>query len=212
MTDRPILFSGPMVRAILSGTKTQTRRVVKPQPADYQALRPEPRDGCRWVFIAHSDRPTYAFATGDALCPYGQPGSRLWVREAWRAFAALNKTPPRSIPKDAPIWYEAQDEVPFHPTAYGKLRPGMFMPRWASRITLEITGVRVERLQDISSADAIAEGIESSAGEWRDYLNPKGDCLTPRNSFRTLWQSINGPDSWAANPWVWVVEFKRLEA
>jgi hypothetical protein len=209
MTDRPILFSGPMVRAILSGTKTQTRRVVKPQPADYQALRPEPRDGCRWVFIAHSDRPTYAFATGDALCPYGQPGSRLWVREAWRAFAALNKTPPRSIPKDAPIWYEAQDEVPFHPTAYGKLRPGMFMPRWASRITLEITGVRVERLQDISDADAKAEGAEPRQPVTAGGIYIPGQY---RLGFRDLWVSINGPCSWDANPWVWVVEFKRLEA
>lgn len=193
--ERPIMFSAPMVRAILAGTKTQTRRVLK-QVQIRSAGMPEPE----WRSV-------------HTLCPYGQPGDRLWVRESWRAFAAFNRTPPRDITA-GPVWHEARDDVAFHPTAYGTLRPSIHMPRWASRITLEVTGVRVERLQDISEADAIAEGIEHAAvpGWWRLYgRDTSGDMdRSPRVSYHSLWESINGPGSWDANPWVWVVEFKRV--
>jgi len=190
MSEKPILFSAPMVRAILSGTKTQTRRVVKPR---------KDRDlGCDLAACELAGEVN----GGEYRNASYTPGDRLWVREAWRVFAAFNKKPPRDITRNELVWYEAQDEVPFHPTAFGRLRPSMFMPRWASRITLEVTGVRVERLQAISASDAISEGIPRGGPE-----NPDG---IEQREYRALWEQINGPGSWDANPWVWVVEFRRL--
>jgi len=187
MIERPILFSAPMVRALLSGTKTQTRRVVKNPPS---------------IWTIHSIQ--------EQRCPYGQAGDRLWVRETWAKWGRDDQCGEGPSQTHEPI-YRADS----YPWDWGdKWRPSIYMPRWASRITLEIIAVRVERLQDISSADAIAEGIEpcASGGEWRNYLDsaPNRDALTPRVSYRSLWESINGPGSWAANPWVWVVEFKRM--
>jgi len=167
MKERPILFSGPMVRAILEGRKTQTRRIVKPQP-----LR---------------DRGVMAFNDGEhpqMRCPYGKPGDRLWVRETW-------------CPDVEPYTfrYKADGDEPLE-----RWRPSIHIPRWASRITLEVVSVRVERLQNISEDDALAEGIT---------LVERG--TSPVDQFNKLWESINGPGSWEANPWVWVVEFKRIE-
>jgi hypothetical protein len=194
MKERPILFSAPMVRAILDGSKTQTRRAAKPQP----------------LWIAE---PSIPFKTPDAdpkgiiHCPHGQPGDQLWVREAWRTVTEADSLPPRDLTAAHRIWFEA--DAPHQP-GFGKLRPSMFMPRWASRITLEITGVRVERLQDISEADAQAEGVTPTP--WPDDSSRHIDWpLGPfRNSFYLLWESINGPGSWEANPWVWVIEFKQI--
>jgi hypothetical protein len=183
--ERPILFSGPMVRAILAGRKTQTRRIVKNQ--EWYNLKGDYGDRLRGV-----DR-----------CPYGHPGERLWVRETW--FCATGE------PGPALCHYQADGD---RPEFKGLWKPSIHMFRWASRITLEITGVRVERLQDISEADAIAEGIAKHSDQWIDY--PAGKSAAgwsdPRKSFTSLWQSINGGDSWNANPWVWVVEFRKLEA
>lgn len=135
-------------------------------------------------------------------------GDRLWVREAWRAPREFDAVAPRDIPPGTDVWYEAQDNVPFHPSDFGKLRPSMFMPRWASRITLEVTGVRVERLQDISEADAVAEGCECDSDGWRDYQMPETQCCgTAIESFRSLWNSLHGPDAWDANPWVVALTF-----
>ncbi len=231
MKARPMLMSAPMVRAILAGTKTQTRRVVKPQPQRV--------DGG----VPFGDAPAWAHAEpGCAVmrCPYGKPGDRLWVRETWGYFDPdcsgyeeeiedRGKGPglhcaPEMMQEGHPLrdfWrrrvaYAATWEEPKFgngPDKPSRWRPSIHMPRWASRITLEVTGVRVERLQDISVADAIAEGIERS-GEcnWRDYLDhPSNDFANARRSYRSLWEQINGPDSWESNPWVWVVEFKRLE-
>ena len=125
-------------------------------------------------------------------------GDHLWVRESWRAPREFDAVAPRDIPPGTDVWYEAQDKVPFHPSNFGKLRPSIFMPRSLSRITLEVTGVRVERLQDISEADARAEGTPFPFGGWV-------------GGYQKLWESINGPGSWEANPWVWVVEFKRVQ-
>ena len=173
-TERQILFSAPMVRAILNGTKTQTRRIVKHSPDD----------DCPYLENKIATR-----------CPYGQPGDRLWVREAWRTVAEADAIPPRDLREAQRIWYDA--ETPHQPGA-GKCRPSLFMPRWASRITLKITGTRLERLNDISEADAIAEGVLTTPGQ-----------DTPRTAFRALWESINGMGSWEINPWLWVVEFRR---
>ena len=200
MKERPILFSAPMVRAILDGRKTVTRRIVKARDLEWmdvhQGLR-EPDNAER--------------------CPYGQPGGdRLYVRETWAAPHAYDHLPPRLIPQDARIHYAATED------RGGLLwRPSIHMPRWASRITLEVTGVLVERLQDISEKDAQAEGIERTEDFfgcpcWRVYGEPDGaDVVAPDDpigSYRSLWESINGPGSWEANPWVWVVSFRRLDA
>lgn len=221
MADRPILFSAPMVRAILAGTKTQTRRLIKAARTEWIRVDQQP----------HSDfdgRLCYGWDgnVGHALrCHYGKPGGRLWVREAWRTVKEADDTPPRDLNPAHRIWYEADAHADHHghQLGYGKLRPGMFMPRWASRITLEITGVRVERLGAISEADAIAEGIgtrrvSESDSRWINYMasddagKAEGTLGDPRHSFWSLWERINGRESWVANPWVWVLEFKRIKA
>lgn len=207
MADRPILFSAPMVRAILAGAKTQTRRLVKPQPT-------HPHFGGRLPFMLVPDDEgedlyLHSSCLGAAIrCPYGRPGTKLWVREAWRTSPMFNDKPPRDLPDFAPLHYGADNALRGAWAGYGlahdgKYRPPMFMPRWASRITLEVTGVRVERLQDISEADAVAEGVLSLPMETRR--------ATPRADFMALWDSINGAGSWGANPWVWVLEFRRAK-
>lgn len=212
MKERPILFSGPMVRAILDGRKTQTRRIMKPQPT---------YDGFWWSHKGYSCGGEKQFRDGLPLfvgCPYGVVGDRLWVRET---FAPMQENRPIANPAiydNKPAWYRADNDRPMW--AGKTWKPSIHMPRWASRITLEITGVRVERLNEISESDAIAEGIESKPQpygkelDWKYYgwlekLNQWSTC--PIRSYESLWNSINGPESWAANPFVWVIEFKRIE-
>ncbi len=218
MKERPILFSGPMVRAILEGRKTQTRRAVKTDLVSYNLATCEegPLDARQ--------------IKNQVKCPYGKPGDRLWVRENWyyydkyesRNFCETRKIPysPDGVMPGAEgfhlrrIRYEATEGNP-DPVSPWRIRPSIHMPRWASRITLEITGLRVERLNDISEADAVAEGVRyMGEGEgYEDYcLGPGTWCTSAKASFASLWVSINGSDSLSANPWVWVLEFKRLEA
>ena len=178
MKERPILFSAPMVRAILSGSKSQTRRIVKARDLEWmdvhQGLR-EPDNAER--------------------CPHGKPGDRLWVRETWHdASSSLHSC----------ALYRA-DGIDLH---WGKWTPSIHMPRWASRITLEVTGVRVETLQDIDLADALAEGISDTGALILDSAgNEQGG---PIAEYAVLWEQINGPGSWAANPWVWCISFSRV--
>lgn len=219
MADRPILFQGPMVRALLAGTKTQTRRVVKgiKQPGHTGAPMSHAPDeaylldgGPTWRFDYLGGVSRY-----DVVCPYGQPGDRLWVRESHWWFKdehdpVTGYFPPKLTAED--VKYRADGEKP------GRIwRPSIHMPRWASRITLEITGVRVERLQDISEADAIAEGGVQVASGWWSHdgttMHTPGDTHfggTAVDSYRLLWDQINGHGSWDANPWVWCVEFNRV--
>lgn len=175
---RPILFSGPMICAILDGRKSQTRRVVK-------------------------SRPGKMLATAlNGPSPYGQPGDQLWVKETFyhekgqpTVFAATcdNET------RNATNWWDRGF----------KWKPSIFMPKILSRITMEITGVRVERLQDISEADALAEGC---GAELRRVDSVRlGAVASCRNHYERLWESINGKGSWAANPCVWVISFKRIK-
>ena len=193
MRERPIPFSAPMVRAILSGAKVQTRRVVKPQPrilaGELLCWKDDALTDCQMA----------------ARSPYGQPGDRLWVREAWRTSPLFDDKPPRELPDFAPLRYEADEALRGAWAGYGyghqgKYRPPMFMPRWASRMTLEITDVRVERLQEIDTVDCWAEGIPSSPD------------VDPHHEYIDLWKSIHGPGSWALNPWVWCISFRRIEA
>lgn len=191
--ERPILFSAPMVRAILDDTKTQTRRVVKPRKDRYI--------GCE---LAPGELAGEVNNGEFANCPYGRPGDRLWVRETW----AYDD-------EDGEILYRADDidatrnwDQQKHESGLSKYkwRPSIFMPRVASRITLEITEVRVERLNSISEADAIAEGLIRAPYGW--WSGREGSSSpTPQGAYALLWQDINGPESWSANPWVWVIEF-----
>jgi hypothetical protein len=202
MKERPILFNGVMVRAILDGNKTQTRRVVKPQPH----------------FFGSMTNPNQPFKTLDfglhcpILCPYGQPGDRLWVRETW-----LEADAPRQPDGHGKAIYAADYADAERPKT--RWTPSIHMPRWASRITLEVTGVRVERLQDISEADAKAEGsylgrcacMSRHADKTpMDMMFNQTGCHIHGTEFKALWKDINGADSWNANPWVWVIEFRRL--
>ncbi|EKQ6321932.1 TPA: hypothetical protein ACJYA9_000773 [Pseudomonas aeruginosa] len=194
--ERPILFNDQMVRAILEGRKTVTRRVVKPQPD----------------FLGSMVDPNTPFKTLDAglhariTCPYGEPGDRLWVRETWGLqvrsygggageFIVYRATNPDAI-------YCKSSEGREYPV---KWKPSIHMRRHSSRILLEITAVRVERLQDISNDQAIAEGIDTHPMGF--YGN---GCITAGGAFLELWESINGDGRWADNPWVWVIEFKRV--
>lgn len=195
MAERPILFSAPMVRALLAGTKTQTRRVVK--------ARKCPDIGCE---LAPSEIAGEEHL--DRLCPYGQPGDRLWVRETWAAPHRYDHLGPSNIPVDGVRTHYAASED----RGGLRWRPSIHMPRWASRITLEVVGVRVERLQDISQDDARAEGAPPSHTSIDAVSREFGYPDFPRSWYAQLWDQINGPGSWDANPWVWVVEFKRIEA
>lgn len=186
MRERPILFSAPMVRAILANQKTMTRRIMKPQPQ--YGLFEEPV----WTCCANG---VWADGYGcQPRCPYGVPGDRLWVRETWQSLCEHDALAPAAIPEGSDIQYPAT-----YDGWASKHRPSIHMCRWMSRITLEITGVRIERLQAISEDDAREEGC----GE-----HPVGSA---RGWFHDLWDAINGSQSWNANPWVWVVEFRRVE-
>jgi len=232
MRERPILFKGDMVRAILDGRKTQTRRLLG-LPEDWSVIDPDinqpvlgmitskhPKQGKFGVFITKESN---GFRERDiVVCPYGKPGDRIWVRENYRPYvdengvstiqyqADLSQIEIENTEEAANRWMDLRrPEEQWPEMREPKWRPSIHMPRLASRITLEIVSVRVERLQDISEEDAKAEGVvgeqeAAAAGlEWYDK---------PRRAFLFLWQSINGPESWDANPWVWVVEFKRVSA
>lgn len=190
MTDRPILMSAPMVRAILDGRKTQTRRAVKLDAT------PTPMHG--WDVLNRY------------RCPYGQPGDRLYVRETWARDdedGTLIYRADVGQGGDADDWQRSINEGV---TRY-RWRPSIHMPRSASRILLEITGVRVERLQNISETDALAEGI-APAGDWNGFqlADTTHYSGNPVDSYFSLWEHINGPGSVEANPWVWVIEFQRV--
>ena len=202
MTERPILFSGAMVRAILAGTKTQTRRVVKPQPVGQESIC-RSGNNCEAWWIGRMRDSENAWRI--VKCPYGAPGGRLWVRET---FAFRGET----VEGRDRYRYRA-DENPA--TDGWKWRPAIHMPRAACRLILEVTSVRVERLQDISIKDAAAEGCYAGV-----VIERAGDGAVKRvagtsvDAYRALWDSLNAKRGlgWAANPWVWVVSFRRAAA
>jgi hypothetical protein len=185
--ERPILFSGPMVRAILDGSKTQTRRMVKDaQPAGIGR--------CHWSNTGWAHlRLSGGCSCQPVHCPHGTPGDRLWVRETW-----AHERDGTGCPDDTGVLYRATDPGWDDEGTGLRWRPSIFMPRIASRILLEITDVRVQRLQEISDEDARAEGYDRSHA-------------FPREWFALLWERIHGPGSWHANPWVWAITFRRLE-
>ena len=224
MRERPIPFKAPMVLALLDGRKTQTRRVMKPQPltvtgSGSRIYRDED------FKKSWADFPGTHQGSGLVDCPYGAPGDRLWVRETWQAWSRV------SVEYDEwEAWtteerngrsfdeYRADrggpDSIEYRATSdsTGPWTPSIHMPRWASRLLLEVTDVRVERLQEISAADAIAEGLSWVSPTYGIRGMAKTWDADPRVSYAALWESINGAAAWAANPWVWVVSFKRAEA
>ncbi len=208
--ERAVLFSAPMVRALLAGTKTQTRRPVNPQPETQHDGEPYWHVGGYRVWGYRPPSAVPLRAGGNPLpCPYGKPGDRLWVREAFRLCTEADATPPRDTDAAFRVWYEA--DAPHQP-GFGKLRPSMFMPRWACRLVLTLESVRVERLKDISEADALAEGVTPKwepgcSGRLMEAFN--GFSFRPAASaYADLWEQINGPGSWSENPWVWVLAFR----
>jgi hypothetical protein len=254
MKEHPILFSGPMVNAILEGRKTQTRRVIKPQPPKWVRFA-SLAFGSLWNFV-QGGKPICRNAP--AKCPYGQPGDRLWVRETFVVEVEEDgNKPPFSDGRPVKFlsefegesfdWlqphYRATDPQPELCCEHEKCEggpcvrpwwPSIFMPRWASRITLEVTSVRVERIQDCSEADAVAEGgaekelLHPPDGFDPDNVNPPGAYgyvsglqpfpegkihPTAAQAFAERWDYINAKRGfgWEKNPWVWVVEFKRVE-
>jgi hypothetical protein len=180
--ERPILFSAPMVRALLDGSKTQTRRLLK---SNCQAIG-ERDDGSLWPWSEHPD----SAADHWHACPYGQPGDRLWVRETWAPHPDFPRSAGRTVYRADP---ECEHDV-------ARWHPSIHMFRRDSRILLEIVSVRVERLNDCSNGDARAEGAVAN----------KFDAVSPVFRYACLWDDINGRGSWNQNPWVWVVEFKRV--
>lgn len=216
MRDLPILFSAPMVRAILREIeqpgigKTQTRRVLDMPPMTFDAVFND--DGVWHVGDA---------ATGHRYAKLNvryRVGDRLYVREAWHAARSLDSTPPRDIPRDADIEHAATARSYAEIGLKGKLRPAMFLPRWASRITLIVTDVRVQRLQEISEADAIAEGIYEWKPRDKDGMRHFGipersaGFPTAVRGFRDLWDSLNAARGygWDANPWVAAYTFRPM--
>lgn len=202
MKERPILMNGAMVRAVLAGTKTQTRRIIKPQPQMVTDKHIEPWQGDPAALLS-------LLAESGRKCPYGQPGNRIWVRETfclddngheeWPIFRADGAELPQRQPTRKPACWT----------------PSIHMPRAASRILLEVVSVRVERLQDISDAEIVAEGIDMEAlAESQDRYDIvcKGSDAsgraTERSAWRDLWESTGG--DWDANPWCWAITFKRV--
>lgn len=201
MKERPILFSAPMVKAILAGTKTVTRRICK-VPAGY--VMDERDDGSPWPWYSADvvDDPDDAWLP----CPYGAAGSRLWVKETWGLHTYHDETDwergsVRSRTEDEiRQQYRLAYRADWGPLQEGCFwRPSIFMMRWASRITLDVVSVRVERLHEITEEEARAEGVTRPYTDW-----------TYRDAFRALWSEINGAESWDANPFVWVISFRRV--
>lgn len=216
MTDRPIIFSAQMVRALIDDRKTQTRRLYKPRPG-------YPRESGEITPTAH-DR-----WTEFGPLPYA-PGDRLWVREAFRGAQGYEGQPP-ALWGNKPVWFVADGAPPDARWSYlsDRSHPSIHMPRWASRLTLDVTDVRVQRLCDITEADAMAEGVsipatpdgkvlaEIAPNSPMSYAEPRqtgetidefiARALTARTLFAALWEKLHGPNTWTANPWVVAVTF-----
>lgn len=187
MTDKPIIFSAPMIRALREGWKTQTRRVLNPHPSPHVQVH---RVGLAWEWRDGT-------RGGSVRVPYAL-GDRLWVREAWRADRSWGASPPRDISASARVMYEADAVGNGSRLVWGRHRHARFMPRWASRLTLLVTDVRVQRLQAISRGDAMEEGCP--------FAN-MASGPDPREWFAELWDSLHGQGAWDENPWVCAISF-----
>lgn len=222
MRERPILLNAEMVRAVLDGRKAQTRRMLTPRQL-------------KMIDAAASIGECYPLESGQQhensqsyyreWCPFGAVGDRLWVRETFRVHSRATDVATLVYKaSEQQSWTQQTHRVPIamcnKPAVVDKWTPSIHMPRWASRITLEITGVRVERLNNISEQDAASEGVGSAVWfaakgvpeeQWTSLGEHGAYRASHINSFASLWESIYGEESWQANPWVWVIEFKRLD-
>jgi hypothetical protein len=219
--ERPIIFSGDMVKALLTGTKTQTRRIVRPgfaldtfnfldadgitlsQVSDFERKKD---DGgvYRYTGLLAQSADYPGEGAVEVACPYGIAGDRLWVRETWARNPEIHATVPGAC------LYRANRGGDYQGAAQGdfKWKSSRFMPRWASRITLEILKVRVERLQDVSEKDAKAEGMNGQSTKFHETVN----LLRPyAGNYAALWDSLHGKGAWENNPWVWVIEFQPVK-
>lgn len=234
--EKGLIFNSEMVRAILDGRKTQTRRPIKWKQTRFTEIG-EREDGSKWPWSEDAEHACDFWHP----CPFGAVGDRIWVRETWatlgnedgccvdwegnlckgdeRSAARIYRASCEQRPGDYGLW-SIPDDAYWKPHTKehkfeGAWRPSIHMPRWASRILLEITDVRVERLNAISEEDATAEGVPPAGSLLPDYpgtfLTPKGDFATAKVAFQRLWESIYGEESWKANGWVWVISFKRVE-
>lgn len=228
MKERPILFNSEMVRALRDGRKTQTRRIVNPQPDFETANNALGGDTSTATVVCDGTMGGIGLKRGNAIgyvfpnihCPYGMPGDRLWVRETTRMRYLPNFLTGEPTKNECAEYVDGEPVL--SPAGFDfswwysrKICPSIHMPRWASRITLEVTGVRVERLQDISEADCIDEGIQQWPLGFRVEETGAPDhrsrnFASATSAYRFLWERINGAGSWDANPWVWVVDFRRI--
>ncbi len=234
ITERGMIFNGEMVRAILDGRKTQTRRIIKWKQTRFTEIG-EREDGSKWPWSEDAEHACDFWHP----CPFGAVGDRIWVRETWgvvshafsddglmidwvpdRPATAINEMPFGNGYYSGHAIYAADGDFTWgdddgYEDGRSCWKPSIHMPRAASRILLEITNVRVERLNAISEEDATAEGVPPAGSLLPDYpgtfLTPKGDFATAKVAFQRLWESIYGEESWKSNPWVWVIEFKRVE-
>ncbi|SBH41606.1 morphogenetic protein [Klebsiella pneumoniae] len=210
-----MIFNAEMVRALLDGRKTQTRRPIKWKQTRFTEIG-EREDGSKWPWSEDAEHACDFWHP----CPFGAVGDRIWVREAFRVHSRATDVATLVYKaSERNSWTEQTRRVPVavcnKPATPEKWTPSLHMPRWASRILLEITDVRVERLNAISEEDATAEGVPPAGSLLPDYpgtfLTPKGDFATAKVAFQRLWESIYGEESWKANGWVWVISFKRIE-
>lgn len=204
--EKPIIFSAAMVNALLADRKLQTRRL---NGLEYINEAPD-----EWTCSLVDDSHTFTFVnhrTGEVVeieCPWGPVGTVLWVRENWRTLAMWDSLPPRGLPGSPPVRYEADAAINGPtPYPYGKLRPGMFLLQSLARIRREVTALRCGRLQKITEADAIAEGVEPEPHPKYPVLMAGGGV----RAFKTLWESLNGAGSWKRNDYLWVVSFRKIE-
>jgi hypothetical protein len=217
MTDKPIIFSAPMVRALLDARKTQTRRVLRPQPTPCGGKIPGAifSNDFYWPIsegygvVSCKPHPPEKYLETHPI--RFAPGDRLYVKEEWRTEERFDHLPPSGLPVNARIHYDADCCAP---KLAGRYRHARFMPRWASRLTLVVTDVRVQRVQEISSNDVLAEGVDPDHRALRSIPRSASDKKKRDmyhdahvSQFRTLWNSLHGPDAWAANPWVAAISF-----
>lgn len=221
MKETPIIMSGNHPRLILDELKTMTRRTwglegINQDPDKYKLYAAQESLQRFYTFFNRQDEPLKF-----AKCPYGQVGQRLWVKETWETEQRYDDLKPSELPEDARILYLADGAVRtnlgiFYPTEiptwFGKIRPSLFMPRWASRITLEITSLKAERLQEITLPDIVLEGVDIPS-EYRGITNPTGKFYAIRQLFEDLWDSLNAKRGhpWDNNDWIWVIGFRMVK-
>lgn len=226
MKSTPILFNEAMVCAILNGNKTQTRRIVKLKgndgiQSDHDLWRYLDVDSMSGNQIASNKEGMFFWQHKENIirliqeqCPYGTVGDSIWVKETWRTWESLDHVKPSNLEDGVIIDYAAGGNSVgafLVCDVSKKWRSPLFMQKRFSRITLQITNVRIERLNDISEHDALAEGVDGDFANYKDYSGDIEGFAYATGSYRTLWESMNGAGSWAANPWVWVIEFEVLK-